>query len=566
MALKKYAPTLRWAWLALVVLIAFGVLIAGLAKPRVPAANASVFPPPVSQLDPTSWKVASISDVDRWTDRIDRLWLADLDAKNLDPAPDADWLTLCRRLSLTLVGSGVSLEEIRDLETLPEHQRFSTHRERLLKDPRFHHYFGERWARILVGTDGGEFLAYRRRRFRTWLAGCFEQNWTHDRLVKQLITAEGIWTGNPEVNFLTATFDTGENQPDPVRLAARTSRAFLGLRIDCLQCHDDFLGNVALGDIHSPREGLQSDFHQLASFFTAAKSEGITGIYDGDVDYEFQYLDASETVKVPAKVPFQPELLPEEGDARDRLAAWITHPKNRQAARAAVHHYWALIYGQPLEAEVDDLPLDSDPHPMLDALADLFVESEFNVRDLIRVLTSIGPFQVGSRYDSGIEVTRVHERHMAVFPITRLRPEQVAGALTQAARVQTIDRDSTFLIQLLANTGINEFVTRYGDVGEDQFSDESGTITQRLLMMNGDMLRELAEHNPLMNTSAHVSMYQASHEKMVEALYLATLNRQPTAIESEHFASRLNEADDRNEMVEDITWVLMNSSEMAWNH
>ena len=90
-------------------------------------------------------------------------------------------------------------------------------------------------------------------------------------MVHDLVAAEGLWTDKPEVNFLTATFDSNDSQPDPVRLAARTSRAFLGLRIDCLQCHSDFLGNVSLGDVDDPREGLQSDFHQLAAFFTSTE-------------------------------------------------------------------------------------------------------------------------------------------------------------------------------------------------------------------------------------------------------------------------------------------------------
>ncbi len=65
-------------------------------------------------------------------------------------------------------------------------------------------------------------------------------------------------------------------------MAARTSRAFLGLRIDCLQCHNDFLGNVNLGDVDEPREGMQTDFHQLAAFFTSAKTNGLQGVRSGE--------------------------------------------------------------------------------------------------------------------------------------------------------------------------------------------------------------------------------------------------------------------------------------------
>ncbi|MEP4683881.1 MAG: DUF1549 domain-containing protein, partial [Rhodopirellula bahusiensis] len=235
--------------------------------------------------------------------KLEEQWRAELDSRDLDSAPMADWMTVCRRLSLALVGTGLSLEEIRSLQRLPEADRVETHRERLLNSDRFHHYWAERTARYLVGADEGPFIFYRGRRFRTWLAEQYAKNTRYDELVRMLITAEGVWTDRPEVNFHTVTFDSGENAPDPIRLAARTTRAFLGVRIDCLQCHDDFLGNVSLGDASwimacgaddeamnaaagtedaswLLREGSQEDFHSLAAFFTAATSEGVQGLKD----------------------------------------------------------------------------------------------------------------------------------------------------------------------------------------------------------------------------------------------------------------------------------------------
>ncbi|MGB0759181.1 MAG: hypothetical protein ACPGPS_06580, partial [Rubripirellula sp.] len=86
-----------------------------------------------------------------------------------------------------------------------------------------------------------------------------------------------------------------------------------------------------------------------------------------------------------------------------------------------------------------------------------------------------------------------HEQNFAVFPLVRLRPEQVAGAIIQAARIKTTDRESSLFLQLQTMAGTNDFVTQYGDIGEDEFNSDSITITQRLLMMNGKLLRELVE-------------------------------------------------------------------------
>src|SRR5690606_28436542 len=97
-------------------------------------------------------------------------------------------------------------------------------------------------------------------------------NRPYDEIVRKLIAENGLWNGSPATNFVTVTSNQNMNsEPDEVRLAGRTSRAFLGMRIDCLQCHDDNLGTIFVGDADNPRSGKQEDFHQLAAFFSDAK-------------------------------------------------------------------------------------------------------------------------------------------------------------------------------------------------------------------------------------------------------------------------------------------------------
>lgn len=556
-SIKRFvSATVRYSWFGLLVLLAFSYLVAGLSNPGKDRAGAvSVTASVNDQTDPSVQEAIA---------EIDRLRRGQLQANELESADMADWMTVCRRMSLALVGNGLSLEEIRQLEQVPEELRTKIHLNNLLNDPRHHHYWGERWTRFLVGTDGGEFIVYRRRRFRIWMTEVLAANRPYDQMVRDLITAEGLWTDQPQVNFLTATFDSNEGQADPIRLAARTSRAFLGLRIDCLQCHNDFLGNVNLGDVDEPREGMQTDFHQLAAFYTSAKTNGLQGVREGEVEYEYKYLYDDDETDVEPAVPFYPELLPDEGTPRQRLAAWVTHPKNRQAARAAVSHVWALMFGQPVGQAVDNLPLDVSAHPILEALADDFVANDFDMRRLIRLIAMSEAFRVDSRAD--FEVTEEHERQYAVFPLVRLRPEQVAGSIIQAARIKKTDRESSLFLQLQTLTGTNEFVTRYGDMGEDEFTTDSVTLTQRLLMMNGNLLRELVDANPVLNATAHINMFAGDHSRAVEIVYLCALNRYPTDAERERYVARLDEAVNRAGAVEDLYWVLLNSSELAWNH
>lgn len=549
----------RWVFLAALLFAAMNYLFSGLSESPRPAVS--------DETNAVSLANASTSlsaDLDEQVAAINQARTARLDKLDLPSAEAADWQTICRRMSLALVGTGLSLEEIRSLERLPVAERESRHLQNLLRDSRFHNYWAERYTRFLVGTEEGPFLVYRRRRFRLWLADQFATNRRYDALVRHLLTAEGLWTDKPEVNFYTVTYDSGDDGPDPIRLAARASRVFLGLRIDCLQCHDDFLGNVSLGDVDDPRGGMQSDFHQLAAFFTAAQANGIQGVREGDVDYQFKYLHADEEVDVPAEVPYQPELLPGKGGPRARLANWVTSPKNRQAARSAVSHVWALLFGRARGESVDSLPLDEPMDAEMSLLVDDFVEHGYDLRRLIRLITATDEFRVDSRAD--FHVTTRHDMAGSVFPLVRLRPEQIAGAVIQSSRIRTIDRDSSFLVQLQTFGGTNDFVRRYGDIGEDEFKSDNLTISQRLVMLNGKLVDESIDDNPFLSASSHLRMFSSDDESVVENAYLCVLNRHPTTAEATHFRQRLDEAEKREHAVEDLFWTLLNSSEFAWNH
>ena len=480
-------------------------------------------------------------------------------------AARANHLTLTRRLGLGLMGTVPSLEEIRAIEELPEDQRIEWWLSRILEDRRYADYVAERLARAFVGTENGPFLVYRRRRFVSWLSDRLYENMPYDELVRQLISDAGIWTDSPAVNFVTVTLDqNNDNQPDPIRLAGRTTRAFLGMRIDCLQCHDDALGTIALGSPDSPREGLQSDFHQLAAFYSEASSS-LLGISDGDGVYRYKYLHGDEDALVEPVPPFSSDFFQREGTRREQLARWVTHPENRPFARAIVNRIWALMFGKPLVDPIDDIPLHGSFPPGLETLADDLVQHNFDLRRLIRLIAGTGVFQRDSRAE--FEVTARHEAKWAVFPLTRLRPDQVAGSIIQAASLKTIDANSHIIAQIQRFGQQNDFVRRYGDTGEDEFDVHSGTITQRLLMMNGELVKERIKEDLLANATTRISTLAPTNQQAVETAYLAVLGRRPSDREREHFSKRMSEPDAVTEkIVEDLYWVLINSTEFSWNH
>lgn len=497
---------------------------------------------------------------------VDRAFAADWQQAGIQPAAAADALQIARRLSLGLAGTVPSIEEIRALERVPEEQRVEWWTERLLHDRRHADYLAERLARVYVGTENGPFLVYRRRRFVNWLSDAISANRPYDVIVRELISDRGIWTDSPAVNFVSVTADpTKDNKPDEVRLAGRVCRAFLGVRIDCLQCHDDFLGTIELGSASDPQSGEQRHFHELAAFFSEAHAS-LLGIHDRPRAYKYQYLDETAEEIVEPQPPFLPHLLPEEGNRREKLSRWVTHPDNQPFARTTVNRVWALMFGRPLVDPIDSIPLHGEYPPGLEILAEDFAAHGYDLRRLIRTIASTAVFQRDSRADG--EITPAMEESWAIFPLSRLRPEQVAGSLLQACSLQTLDAQSHILFRLAKFAQQNDFVTRYGDTGQDEFSEHGGTVTQRLMMMNGNLVHEQIGENPLVNASAHIARYAPEPERAVKAAYLALLARRPTPRELEHFAPRVAAAPPGKaaEVIEDLYWVLINSTEFSWNH
>lgn len=475
--------------------------------------------------------------------------------------------TVRRRLSLGLAGTIPSLEELRSLEALGGADPIGLWVEYLLEDRRCSDYLAERYARSLVGADQGPFLVFRRRRFVSWLSDQLQANVPYDFLARQLIEGEGIWTDAPEVNFFTVAVDPENGgQPDPIVLTGHLSRALLGVRVDCLQCHDDRLGSVVLGSRQQPREGTQQDFHQLAAFFGQVENS-VLGIRDKEeLEYRYQYLDAEESGIIVPQVPFLDSLAEGRGSRRQQLAHWLTHRENRPFARTAVNRTWAILFGRPLVEPIDDISLQGPYPPGLELLATDFIEHGFDLRRLVRVISSLRVFRMDSRAE--FEVAKQHEQNWAVFPLTRLRPEQVAGGISQSASLGTINAEANFIRQLSRIIDQGEFLQRYGDQGRDEFDQRSGTVAQRLLMMNGDLLRRRTMGNPLFNGSTRIAQLAENDCQAISMAYLCVLTREPSEREMEHFHRRLQEApaDKYAETIEDLYWTLLNSSEFSWNH
>ncbi|MCA8995374.1 MAG: DUF1549 domain-containing protein [Planctomycetaceae bacterium] len=479
----------------------------------------------------------------------------------LIPSKSTDELTVLRRLSLALHGTIPSLEEIRLFEQDTRADRLLHWTAGMLEDPRFFDYFAERLARSFVGVEQGQFLLFRRDRFLHWLSEELKSHTPYDEIVRQMITGEGVWTGEGEVNFLTSGYADGEF--DPNKLAARSVRAFLGQRIDCAQCHD-----------HPFDHWKQSEFEGLAAHFGKISINPLAGVFDNPKEtFTVEDRLTLEEREVSPEVPFSPEWQGETKASRERLANWITHTDNQRFERAIANRVWGLLFGTPyvMHRPVDDLP---DPDPETDDLLDIlgrdFRAHGCDLRRLIQViaasdvyrLSSANPLDDGA--DESAQQLELARDRWAVFPLIRLRPEQVIGAMLQANNVHTIDQNSHLITRTLRFFRERDFVDEFGDPGVDELQERSGTIPQALLRMNGKFAGELTEANPF-GAPGRINLSASTPEKVIETAYLMTLTRRPQEEEVAFFREWID-TEQRAKGIEDLFWTLFNSPEFSWNH
>ena len=219
---------------------------------------------------------------------------------------------------------------------------------------------------------------------------------------------------------------------------------------------------------------------------------------------------------------------------------------------------------------IDDIPIDGEQvPPVLDLVARDFIEHGFDLKRLFATLAATRAFQLDSRSpDPTRPVTAAQEAHWAAFPMTRLRPEQVGGSLMQSTYLGTLDAESPFLLRLAKFTQTQEFVKRFGDLGEGEFEAAGGTVPQRLLMMNGKFIQERTGPNPLVGAPTRIAGLSADPNTAVEAAYLCVLTRRPSEAEKDHFAARFDKGKNaaHQRAIEDLFWTLLNSTEFIWNH
>lgn len=475
---------------------------------------------------------------------IDSIIDAKLEREAVAPAAPASDDEFLRRASLDLSGVIPSASRAREYLLSDDPQKRQALVEELLRSPRFATHQADLWsARMLADPNSLEAVADREE-LRRWFRTKFRENYRYDRLVAEFVSATGSRTTGPSVFYRRQEFK-------PEKLAASTSRIFLGMQLDCAQCHD-----------HPFDQWSQKDFWSLAAFFARVGDPGMQNMASQSlVEREEGEVMLPETDEVvPPRFPGSESPVEEFGGRRTQLAIWMTSRDNPYLAKAAVNRVWSQLFGQGIVEPVDDLSSRNPPsHPeILEALADWFVETGYDLKEVYRTLAMTKAYARSSRYEGKLPDLRL----WAYMPVKALTPEQLYDSIVSVGGGEGGGNVINGVPQ--GDMGRAAFAARMAFLDRPA-TEYQGGIPQALMFLNGGALRAATAPESSRIVGA-LSAPLFTNEERVEALYIATLSRFPTPEERDLALAFYEESESRESSAaasSDLLWALLNSGEFA---
>jgi hypothetical protein len=491
-------------------------------------------------------------------ERVDRALLQAHD-KSTPLPPLADDEAFLRRVCLDLTGKLPSPKEIEAFVANPDADKRAKQIDRLLQSETYAVNWARYWRDTLTyhTPASGNYLRWKL--FDEWMVEQFRRNRPWGELVTALVTATGINDECAPVNYLTALYG------NPVEIAATTSRVFLGVQLQCAQCHNA-----------RTEPWKREQFHELVAFFGRAKivqHKDVTGrgtpyAIEGREEGQYRMTDKQDPkhliVMTPRFLTGQAVSLDaSDTERRAALAHCLTSPKNPWFAKSYVNRMWTTLMGWGFYAGVNDL--GSGPAPrypeVLDELAADWTNTGYDIRWLFRTLANTQAYQrhLQPRTQSELSAS------IAVCP-SRLRPEQIFEALVKALGFSENDKSipapaPSAAPAVARHTGLRHMIYQAFKVDPSLPAEEvQGTIPQALLMMNSVLV------NTFVAAKGKTYLAEAlgkglPDDEILHALYERTLARMPSADEIAICKRYLKKVGNRKEAFEDVFWSLVNSTE-----
>jgi hypothetical protein len=482
--------------------------------------------------------------------KIDELIWAKLKTMAIVPSDLCDDATFLRRTYLDAIGTLPIPTEVRDFLADRGPNKCQKAIDKVLERPEYAAYWALQWSDILLVNrdklgDRGAFELHR------WLRGQFARNRPYDQWVHELISASGTSAKNGPVNFFRAAQTTED-------VTKAVSQAFLGIRLECAQCH------------HHPFEHWgQDDFYGLAGFFNGIERKPNAGEGTLVVQAGFHEMAIPQTSRVVSTHPPGGPLLDGKADVdpRRQLADWMTQPGNPWFARLVVNRLWKHYLGRGLVEPEDDLRSTNPAtnEPLLDYLAHQLVANGYDLKAVTRLILNSRTYQLSSVTNA---TNGDDEQNYSHYRTKRLSAEVLLDAIcvvTESPESFPGRPRGTRAIDLWDNRLPSYFLDAFGR-SERVSPCECGrssepTMAQCLHLMNApEIERKIA--NPT-GRIARLVKDRATEDVIVEELCLAALGRSPGAKEK-RVARKLFAEEPREQAAQDLLWALLNSYEFLF--
>ena len=513
----------------------------------------------------TTSSVARGDEVVELATEIDGLIRRRLAAENVTAAPAADDAEFLRRVFLDLGGRIPPSTRVRRFlaDRDPDKRRKVV--DELLDSSLYVVHFSNVWRKALLPeTQADPQTRVLVPAFEAWLRQKLTDDTSYSEMVREIVTVPLAASRNPreipgQADRPSPLAFYQAKQIKPENLAASTARTFLGIRIECAQCHD-----------HPFDNWKQNDFWSFAAFFAGMERQGRGGFLAAIrevADRRKLKIPGTETSVGPVFLDGSRPLPTQTRGARQLLADWMITVENSYFAKAAVNRLWSQMFGIGLVDPPDDFTADNPPsHPkLLDLLASEFASHNFDVRHILRSIVASDAYQRTSRQtDPSQQRTRLFSR----MAVKGLSPEQIFDSLAQATGYVPVAVDRTSTGPGALDSVRSEFVDLFGD-DSSRPTQQRTTILQALALMNGGLVSEATSLDRSRTLTAVVEFPALGTGDRVEALFLAALGRRPGAKRLAALVAYVDAGGvtkDPAAALADVFWALLNSSEFLLNH
>ncbi len=484
---------------------------------------------------------------------IDELVFQKLKTLGLPPSELCDDSTFLRRVTVDIVGRLPTYDET--LAFLADNQpnKRDALIDRLLASADYADFFALKWSAILRNKAEQNESRAGNFRFHDWVRSQLLQNTPYDQFVRQVIAASGDVDHNPAVNWHRHVQDINEKVED-------TAQVFLGLRIQCARCH------------HHPFEKWsQQDYWGMAAFYSTVREKPGQQVYVQRAAATTRHPRTGEVIK-PTSLGGEPLELTVDDDPRLALADWMTQPDNPFFAKALANRYWKHFFGSGIVDPEDDMRGTNPPsNPrLLDALAKHFVDSGFDLKDLIRTICRSSTYQLSAIPN---EYNAADQQSFSRFSPRRLSAEVLLDGMDELLGTTTGFNGlpgGMRAVQIPDHGGVNNmFLSTFGRPAGASACECERTgemsMAQSLQLLNSNDVYNKLNSSRARNLVADQDRDDAA--KITE-LYYRAFCRPPTGPELQAYTTHIArfEPNDKYQAYEDILWALINTKEFMFNH